>query len=221
MNTTTNDVQSVIKSCQSRAESDRDVCPTNDYYVYTLLAPGRTHEVFYIGKGRGYRANKHFHPSNKGCNPHKDAVITKYPGCYVEKIAENLSEKQAFALETHLIARAPEGCLTNMTLGGEGISGKPCTDETRAKMSKANKGRTHADEIRAKISKANKGLRCGENSSNVKLTWAMVDEIRERLAAGERLASIPYEYSVSPRTIYDIKNNRTWVRTTSVSTTIR
>jgi hypothetical protein len=114
MNTITIDVQSVNKS-------DR-ACPTNDYYVYALLAPGRIHEVFYIGKGRGDRASVHFRSSYKGWNPHKDAVIAKYLGCYAEKITENLSEKQALALEMYLIARAPEGCLTNMTLGGEGTS---------------------------------------------------------------------------------------------------
>jgi hypothetical protein len=250
MNTITNDVQSVIKSCQGRAESDR-VCPRNDYYVYALLAPGRTHEVFYIGKGRGRRCDQHFQPSGKGWNSRKDAIIAKYPGCYAEKIAENLSEKQALALEIHLIARAPKGCLANMTIGGDGTSGrvltnetkakiskahkgkkgKPWTDEKRAEMLKVHKGKIVSDETRAKLSKARKGKKLKPFTdaaranmskahkglrSSAKLTWAMVDEIRERLAAGEKTASIAREYSVCPQTICGIKNNKTWVRSSMI-----
>lgn len=45
----------------------------------------------------------------------------------------------------------------NLTDGGEGATGCPRSDETRAKISAANKGREVSDETRAKLSAANIG----------------------------------------------------------------
>lgn len=48
--------------------------------------------------------------------------------------------------------RAPRGY--NLTAGGEGVPGLPCSPSTREKISKANSGRKLTDAQRAKISKA-------------------------------------------------------------------
>lgn len=47
----------------------------------------------------------------------------------------------------------------NLTAGGEGISGIPVTDETKAKISKANYGRVHSDEARQKMSIGHLGFK--------------------------------------------------------------
>ena len=46
--------------------------------------------------------------------------------------------------------------------------------------------------------------------SNAKLDWEKVREIREKLAAGERMKDVAQEYSVGRKTIHDIKYHVTW-----------
>ncbi|MEG4024837.1 MULTISPECIES: HNH endonuclease [unclassified Microcoleus] len=46
--------------------------------------------------------------------------------------------------------------------------------------------------------------------SNAKLNWKKVQEIRQKLAAGERVKDIAQEYSVGRKTIHDIKYHVTW-----------
>lgn len=52
--------------------------------------------------------------------------------------------------------------------------------------------------------------RAGEAASHVKLTWAIVREIRHRRAAGERPSDLAREFSTTPTTIYLIVTNRQW-----------
>jgi len=47
----------------------------------------------------------------------------------------------------------------------------------------------------------------------VKLTWPIVQRIRERRAAGERPTDLAREYAVSPHTIKDIVKFRYWKTT--------
>lgn len=46
--------------------------------------------------------------------------------------------------------------------------------------------------------------------SNAKLDWEKVREIRQKLAAGERVKDVAQEYSVGRKTIHDIKYHVTW-----------
>ncbi|MEG4859270.1 HNH endonuclease [Microcoleus sp. K1-B6] len=46
--------------------------------------------------------------------------------------------------------------------------------------------------------------------SNAKLDWEKVREIRQKLAAGERMKDVAQEYSVGRKTIHDIKYHVTW-----------
>ncbi|EGK88108.1 hypothetical protein D0A34_25250 [Microcoleus vaginatus PCC 9802] len=46
--------------------------------------------------------------------------------------------------------------------------------------------------------------------SNAKLDWEKVREIRQKLAAGERVKDVAQEYSVGCKTIHDIKYHVTW-----------
>jgi hypothetical protein len=50
----------------------------------------------------------------------------------------------------------------------------------------------------------------GENAPNAKLTWPEVDEIRERLAAGESQGSLGRKFNVSRKTISKIAHGETW-----------
>ena len=82
-------------------------------------------------------------------------------GCAVEIVDWFMHESQAHAHEVELIARYGRrdmgGLLVNKTDGGEGAVGCVRNDGTRAKISKALRGRTFDAEWRAKISVANLG----------------------------------------------------------------
>ena len=130
-----------------------------NYYVYIYLdtrKPGNytygelnlNYEPIYVGKGTKRRYKNHlslrckmennfYHKLNKiiddGFEP--EIIITK----------DNISENEAFEYEIELIKNIGRlidnsGTLTNLTIGGEGSSGRICEKETKLKISEANKG---------------------------------------------------------------------------------
>jgi len=129
----------------------------NIFYVYQYLREDGT--PYYIGKGKDNRA---FSNGGRPCTTPKDKKR-------IIIISDNLTENEAFNLERELIAKHGRkdlntGVLYNKTDGGEGSSGWVASDETRAKMSAASKGKNigkiRSKETRAKISAANKGKPC-------------------------------------------------------------
>lgn len=129
------------------------------YYVYEHWRLDRD-ECFYVGKGRGGRAY-----SMKDRNRHHQAIVAKLgrigSAFEVRMVAVGLSEQDAFQLEKERIAfwRSSGADLTNLTNGGEGISGFRHSDETRKKLSEMNKGmpaafkgRKHSDETKFVLS---------------------------------------------------------------------
>ena len=124
--------------------------PPNNFYVYVLFREDGT--PFYIGKGRGQRWLQHEQARERGRNTPKANIIKKTIRAIGEvpkiKVAEGLSERDALFTEAALIAalgRKPLGPLTNLSDGGEhGQTGYTHTQEARAKMSIARKGRKHS-----------------------------------------------------------------------------
>jgi len=127
--------------------------PSNNvYYVYILFddvgAP------FYVGKGKDGRIDHHvrFFPSSKDTYRSRTckkilAIIGDLPRV---KIAENLSEIDAFSIEKlfiEVIGRFPAGPLINFTAGGEGLIAP--SKETLLKMSASAKRRANTPEYRA------------------------------------------------------------------------
>jgi NUMOD3 motif len=136
----------------------------NNFYVYEHWRPDRG-ECFYVGKGRGKRAN-----ILVGRNLHHMAIQAKLGrlGLCVEirLVKSGLMEDEAFALECERIAfwRADGADLANMTDGGEGASGRMLSDESRKKISLSNKGRVLSAEIKAKIALASAGRPCSKET---------------------------------------------------------
>lgn len=167
----------------------------NEYYVYILLNPLKSgnytygiysfdYEPFYVGKGKGKRMYYHSVKNKESSkNNIKFGILKKInessrKPIYL-KIKENLYEDESFELEKKLIDLIGlridnKGPLSNMTYGGEGVSGYKHNDKTkkllsekakgriiseaqRKAISNANKGRIFSKESRKKISKANKG----------------------------------------------------------------
>lgn len=119
------------------------------YYVYRLIDP-RDNKTFYVGKGSGDRAYSHqaFRDSNK--NIHKDNTIRKIHSAGLEVVIEFehegiTDEDQAYLLEEQLIQTIGLENLTNICTGSNPPSQKGRTfvmsEETKAKISKAHKGK--------------------------------------------------------------------------------
>lgn len=142
-------------------------------YVYIHARPDTEDAagIFYVGKGRGYRAN--VLPKR---NRHHGFVVDKHG-------AENIltgkmdcsNDEIAFELERGLIKclRRAGVQLTNMTDGGDGTTGHVVTEEGRKRRSESMTARWADPEQRAYLSKV--------NADRLKTQWA-TPESRERLA---------------------------------------
>ena len=103
----------------------------NKFYVYGLINP-IDDKLFYIGKGTGYRYKAHLHTQSLENSSLKNNKIKSIINSGKEPIykifAKDLYENEAFLLETILIKNYGRiyngtGFLTNITGGGEGMSG--------------------------------------------------------------------------------------------------
>lgn len=110
----------------------------NIFYVY-LHRRKTDNKVFYVGKGKGRRAFSSSNRNNHWCN-----TKNKH-GLVVEIVFDNLSEEDSFQVEIDTILEFKYfgHPLTNMTNGGEGLSGfKWSEDQMNNHSSKKNIGRT-------------------------------------------------------------------------------
>ena len=122
------------------------------YYVYEHWRPD-TNQCFYVGKGKKKRAW-----SLKSRNRHHTSIVSKLTslGLTVEVriIIDGLSEETAFMVEKDLIAKYGRDNLTNMTLGGEGPTGRKVSEETKKKLKLIRTGKKPSKETRQKMSAA-------------------------------------------------------------------
>lgn len=125
------------------------------FYVYVHRRKD-TLDVFYVGKGVGKRAWKH-----AGRNEWWHRVVKKY-GRTVEIVKRFDDEDLAFELEKELIAFYGRDKVCNLTDGGMG--GVAVSEETRAKMSAARKGRKVSEETREKMRRAATGRRHSDDT---------------------------------------------------------
>lgn len=177
-----------------------------NYYVYGYYRFDKQ-SFFYIGKGKGKRINtvgnrtKHF------------KNIISSTKCVPIILYNNLSEKQAFVLEKETIQNLLDAGysieikgypknnnlhLVNRTLGGEGISGKVFSKESRQKMSIAKQGmfdgeknpmfgKTHSLEARRKMSISRKGKNLG--SENPNFGNKLSEEAKKRISEANKINS--------------------------------
>ena len=127
------------------------------YYTYAYLREDKT--PYYIGKGKGYRINS----KQRNIKPPKDKSRIIF-------LKQNLTEEEAFRHEIYMIdvfgrIDLGTGILHNLTDGGEGGSGRVLNEETRRKLSDANRGKNHPNygkttslETKAKMSASKKNM---------------------------------------------------------------
>lgn len=135
---------------------------THIYYTYQLRDP-RSTKPFYIGKGKEYRAWDHL----KGVDyTHKSNTIQKIIRegfeVQVEILYKDLPEPIAFSLEKLFIKRYGRrdngtGCLTNLTDGGEGSSGRVLDEESKQRHRASVKAAMQRPETKARISATSNG----------------------------------------------------------------
>ena len=123
----------------------------NVFYTY-FHTRNDTGEIFYVGKGKGRRAQ------DTKRNKYWRAIYEKF-GRTVHIYKNNLSESEAFEYERILISqlKAMRLILANFTNGGEGVSGLVFTAEHRAAIAKKGLGRKHSKDTLEKMSIAQKG----------------------------------------------------------------
>lgn len=132
------------------------------YYIYAYLREDGT--PYYIGKGKGNR----LYDSSRRIKTPKDLKRVVY-------LQQNLTEDEAFKLETEFILRFGRkdkgtGILRNESNGGKENHEKIVSQETRDKIRKSNTGKKISEETRRKLSMANMGKK-----------WS--DETRKKLSA--------------------------------------
>lgn len=140
-----------------------------DYYIY-LHCRKSDNKVFYVGKGRKYRAGSRSGRNSRWVNTYKKH------GLIVELVFENLTEDEAFELEIDTIKEMRyhfESTMCNMTDGGEGVSGYKWEDMSKH-PSKGNIGRKQTpEEIEYRASKLRGRKRDAETvNKNVKAIMA-------------------------------------------------
>lgn len=155
------------------------------YYVYGYYRLDKQ-SFFYIGKGKGKRI---FNTNNR--TKHFKNIINSTK-CIPVILYNNLNEEQAFNLEKEVIrnlldvgysieitgyTKNENRHLVNRTLGGEGISGKVFSSQSRQKMSISKQGvfdgeknpmfgKNHSVESKQKMSISRKGKNMGSNNPN-------------------------------------------------------
>ena len=136
---------------------------SNIFYIYEHWRLDRD-ECFYVGKGKGLRAYK------MQCrNRHHKAIQAKVSrdGSAIEVriVASGLEESAALELECKRIQfwRDMGVDLTNLTRGGDGVSGLRMGAASREKMRAAKIGKKLSIDHRKKLSAANKGREFSEN----------------------------------------------------------
>ena len=133
------------------------------YYTYAYLREDKT--PYYIGKGKGNR----IYSKSKRINQPKDKSRIIF-------LKKNLTEEEAFKHEIYMIAvfgrkDLGTGILHNRTDGGEGRSGSILSEETKRKIGNANKGeknyhygKSPSEETKTKMSKAQRGKTLSEET---------------------------------------------------------
>lgn len=144
------------------------------FYTYAYLREDKT--PYYIGKGVGNRMHSKTHSVSL---PPKDRRII---------LKQNMSEEDAFRHEVYMIAVIPN--LRNQTAGGEGSSGRVCSDETRQKISHSNKGRVRTkqqrENMRGKRNLSEEELKRRTDRLPSRKDSVLSDETKNKISASKK-----------------------------------
>lgn len=179
------------------------------FYVYTLH--NIINNKIYIGKAKDpqKRLNKHIRVASGKRKKEKFYIhraISKYGiDSFTFSIIQTLnSENDANIAERYWIKFFNSNNNEygyNQTEGGEGVSGRIVSEETRQKIREKTIGRKHTQETLLNIS--------GENNHKSKLTFNNIKEIRDNYNLYS-IAEMSRQYNVSQGTIARAIYNKDW-----------
>jgi len=172
------------------------------FYVYEHWRPDKG-VCFYVGKGKGRRA----WDFKRMRNPHYRSIVSKLASMGmsvdVRIVISSVSCETALAVEKDRIAFYGIDNLSNMTLGGDGLS-NPSPElrlkislsqkkrfeniDERKKLSASFKGRVTSEETKKKLSAANKGRRLSDETCEKIRAAAKAREIPRHVREAQRLA---------------------------------
>ncbi len=162
------------------------------FYVYAHIRKD-TGSIFYIGKGSGKRA----WVKSKRNNYWKNVVQKTEYGVIL--LYTELAEEEAFKLERQYIKHHNPS--TNLTDGGEGISGYRYVGEKLEKHRKQVKYHMNRKDVKEKLSKIKKKQYNADPKYSVKLRQAKLKSIKEDPTQVERQRKSLLKY-------YEDPNNR-------------
>lgn len=132
------------------------------YEVYKIT--NKVNGKVYIGitnRGAGARFKQHLFEAEHGSSFRFHNALRKYGADGFDiniisfcKNAEELKEREKFFIKEYDSTNPEKGY--NMTEGGDGTFGRPCSEETKQKISIANSGKTASEYTRKLLSEAGK-----------------------------------------------------------------
>jgi hypothetical protein len=201
----------------------------NNYYVYELCSSETSSLPFYIGKGkRNSRMYSHESSALRGTcrNKHLQRKILKLKrnGYSVihRKIAENVSEQNAFTIEKDMIAfnRSLGFKLCNHTDGGDGVSGREPWNK--------NKVGCFSEEAIKKMKKSHTGKklppRTEEHRKNLSLSHIgrpPHSEETKRKIGNVHIGKIPWNKGLTKETDLRIHRGSSWNKGLTKETDLR
>jgi hypothetical protein len=161
---------------------------SQNYYVYTHSLAGQP--PFYVGKGNEKRIKK----VTRESNPHHANIVAKYgKENIIVKTMLCRSEQHALDLEVRMIAalRNSGVKLSNITDGGDGVSGLIHTKESRLKMSVAVKKSHSNPATKKRMSESAKNRPPISNETRLKMSnlssgRIMSKEARQKISTAKK-----------------------------------
>lgn len=148
------------------------------FYVYEHWRTDRG-ECFYVGKGHGRRAYDMRRGRNRWHKFLQAKLSALGTAIEIKIIANGLTEREAFDMEIERIAfwKSDGADLCNLTLGGDGPTGRKHTEEWKKANSARMKGRKMSPEARAKIAASAVG---NKRALGIKRAPELVEALRIR-----------------------------------------
>ncbi len=176
------------------------------FYVYQYCDP-KSEVPFYVGKGCGSRAYKHLTECKRlshGCfdgffyrKLRKMLSLDTPP--IIKIVRDQLSEREALDFEVLEIKRIGrrnlnEGPLTNLTNGGEGVSGHIVSNQTKQQMRSRQLGKSPSVETRCRIREARLGAKHTEESKRRMREHSPATHYRRAVCAFDSFGNQIYQF---------------------------
>lgn len=177
-----------------------------NWYVYHIKDP-RNNQIFYVGKGTGYRCKATINTKIKDCNFLKKMIIEDIRSEKLEPIVEIVSyfetELESLEFEKKLITHYGRiikgtGCLVNLSDGGDtSNTGWNPSDSTRKLWSSQRKGKNQSKEH---IESRSKKLRGKKRNDSQKRNYVLASirrtnpEIKVKILM--EIENLPFKYGL-------------------------